>query len=109
MDNPNCPVTEALRVLGLPAGSSLEVVNAAYRKLSIKHHPDKGGDNSVQATLNDAVALLRAELANGTEVIEVPSSSSSQRSSSLETLNSSSSEEEGLKCSKCNYRKDKTY
>ena len=33
-------------ILGIPRGSSIEVARAAYRKLAMLHHPDRGGSES---------------------------------------------------------------
>lgn len=38
------------KVLGLPPGASQDQIKSAYRKLAMKHHPDKGGD---AATFNN--------------------------------------------------------
>lgn len=35
---------DAYTILGIPKGSSLEVIKTAYRKLARRHHPDMGGD-----------------------------------------------------------------
>lgn len=43
------------QALGLPIGEkSLKKVSAAYKKLSIKHHPDKGGNSDVFQKINHA-------------------------------------------------------
>lgn len=34
----------AYKVLGLNEGASLEEIKSAYRRLAMKHHPDRGGD-----------------------------------------------------------------
>lgn len=35
---------DAYSILGIPVGSSLDVIKTAYRKLARQHHPDMGGD-----------------------------------------------------------------
>ena len=41
MQKPN----DSFTVLGLDSNANMEDVKAAYRKLSMQHHPDKGGNN----------------------------------------------------------------
>jgi curved DNA-binding protein CbpA len=40
----NMKATEALKVLGLDHSATKSDIKKAYRKLILKHHPDKGGD-----------------------------------------------------------------
>lgn len=49
-------------VLGLSPGASRDALTERYRELARIHHPDKGGDPSLMASINDAyrVALLEA-------------------------------------------------
>lgn len=52
-------------VLGLqPATSQTRAdIEAAHRKLAMDHHPDRGGDSSRMAEINDAKARALAEIA----------------------------------------------
>ena len=49
---------QALDVLGLEAGVSLEEVRAAYRSLSKRVHPDAGGTDELFRRVNDAYERL---------------------------------------------------
>ena len=43
--------------LGLNETSSLEDIQKAYRKLSLLHHPDKGGDSNEFIAINNAKSI----------------------------------------------------
>ena len=45
-------------VLGVPPDAERSAIQAAYRDLARRHHPDFGGDPAIMAALNDAWALL---------------------------------------------------
>ena len=45
-------------VLGITKSSSPEEIKQAYRKLAMKHHPDKGGDEAEFKKINEAYAVL---------------------------------------------------
>ena len=50
--------------LGLPPSASISEVKAAYRKLALKHHPDKGGDPEEFKRINNAhVAITGSGMA----------------------------------------------
>lgn len=49
---------EALRILGLAPGASLEDVRAAHRRLMKRVHPDLGGSDALAAMINAAKAML---------------------------------------------------
>lgn len=51
-------VGEALEVLGLETGASRDEIEAAYKDLIVKNHPDSGGSNWLAARLNEARAVL---------------------------------------------------
>ncbi len=55
--NPNAAA--ALRTLGLPADADARAVKTRWRKLSLEHHPDRGGDPAQFQRLSEAWAALK--------------------------------------------------
>ncbi len=49
---------EALRILGLDAGADQGAIEAAYRRLMQRAHPDLGGTSGLAAQLNAARETL---------------------------------------------------
>ena len=49
---------EALNILGLEAGASRDEIEAAWRALMAKNHPDKGGSTWIAARINAAREFL---------------------------------------------------
>jgi len=47
-------VAQALEILGLQAGASRSEIDAAYKALMVKNHPDQGGTDWLAARLNEA-------------------------------------------------------
>ena len=52
------PNTQHYNTLGLHPGASQDEVRKAYKKLAMKHHPDKGGDAEVFKKINNAHHIL---------------------------------------------------
>lgn len=52
------PRREALRLLGLQPGATLQAIKRAYRRLAKAHHPDLGGDVEAFHRLDAAYRLL---------------------------------------------------
>jgi len=52
-------VTEALATLGLPSDADARAVKAQWRRLSLEHHPDRGGDAQEYQRLSAAWAVLK--------------------------------------------------
>lgn len=50
--------SEALRLLGLTLGATLDEVRAAHRRKLQEHHPDRGGDPDMAARINQARDVL---------------------------------------------------
>ena len=50
--------TEALDILGLEEGASEDDIEAAYKALIVKNHPDQGGTDWLAARLNEARDIL---------------------------------------------------
>lgn len=50
--------SEAREVLGVDEGASGDEINAAYRQLMAKYHPDKGGNDWMASKLNEARQTL---------------------------------------------------
>ena len=46
------------KVLGVPESSTQDDIKKAYRKLSLKHHPDRGGDAEQFKKINEAYKSL---------------------------------------------------
>ena len=46
------------KVLGVNESSSQDEIKKAYRKLSLKHHPDRGGDSEQFKKINEAYSVL---------------------------------------------------
>ncbi|WP_424934561.1 J domain-containing protein [Amaricoccus macauensis] len=51
---PDMPVEEAYRVLGLEPGADTDEIRAAYHRLIRKVHPDNGGSSALAALINAA-------------------------------------------------------
>lgn len=49
----------AYGVLGILPSAPREVVEAAYRALALKYHPDRGGNAAVMANINRAIDAIR--------------------------------------------------
>lgn len=45
-------------ILGVPRGASDDEIKTAYRKLAMKHHPDRGGDQAEFQKIQEAYATL---------------------------------------------------
>lgn len=50
--------TKLYEVLGVNKGDDAKVIKKAYRKLCLKHHPDKGGDEHTFKEINAAYEIL---------------------------------------------------
>ena len=46
------------KILGVQSNSNPDDIKKAYRKLSLKHHPDRGGDASEFKKINEAYQTL---------------------------------------------------
>ena len=58
---------EDYQLLGIPAHASEQEIKSQHRKLSLLHHPDRGGDNSTMALINAACDRILAYLARKDE------------------------------------------
>ena len=54
--------SEYLNTLGIPGGTELtmSVLSKAYRKLSLKAHPDKGGDPAEYKNIQEALCITKS-------------------------------------------------
>jgi hypothetical protein len=53
-------VTAALETFGLPPDAAAKAVKARWRRLSLDHHPDRGGDPAAFRKFSDAWSVLKA-------------------------------------------------
>jgi curved DNA-binding protein len=51
-------MTDYYRALGIQKGASDDEIKKAYRKLAMKHHPDRGGDQAEFQKIQEAYATL---------------------------------------------------
>ena len=47
------------KILGVTRDASEAEIKKAYKKLALKHHPDKGGDHATFAGINEAYDTLK--------------------------------------------------
>ena len=60
---PNINSDDYYEVLGVSKSADDKAIKKAYRKLAVKHHPDKGGDPELMTRFNNARdALLEPEM-----------------------------------------------
>lgn len=51
--------SEARKILGIDKDADSEAIKKAYRRLAMKHHPDKGGDEKEFKKINEANEVLQ--------------------------------------------------
>jgi DnaJ family protein A protein 2 len=51
-------MSDPFQVLGVKKDADKETIKKAYRKLAMKHHPDKGGDEDKFKNINEAYSIL---------------------------------------------------
>lgn len=54
MDNCDCPYA----ILSVPRNATLGQIKSSYRKLALRHHPDKGGDEAMFKIISAAYEIL---------------------------------------------------
>ncbi len=59
LEQSNYPSQRDYQVLGVSKTTSLEEIKRKRRKLTLKNHPDKGGDAKVMAPINDAYGRIK--------------------------------------------------
>ncbi|SEI66744.1 DnaJ domain-containing protein [Allopseudospirillum japonicum] len=50
---------QALATLGLSTGTPAQEIKKQYRRLAMRHHPDRGGDPGKLQEINEAMAILK--------------------------------------------------
>lgn len=51
-------MSDPYKVLGVKRDANKDTIKKAYRKLAMKHHPDKGGDEDKFKNINEAYSIL---------------------------------------------------
>merc|ERR1711959_319644 len=57
----NVDTTKLYKTLGVEKNASASEIKKAYRKLAVKHHPDKGGDPAIFQDISAAYDILGDE------------------------------------------------
>ena len=70
--------SEAEQILGLSGRYSAAQVKSSYRKMSLKHHPDKGGSTEMMKKVNAAYEMLKKGSSSSSSRNSRPSRSSSE-------------------------------
>jgi len=52
-------ISQAFSILSLPAGSDIKDITRRYRQLSMRHHPDRGGNSDDFQQIQKAMKVLR--------------------------------------------------
>lgn len=65
-------VATALRTLGLEGNPAWKEIRGAHRDAIVRTHPDRGGDASAAAAVNQAYDLLRVATADGAKPLTAP-------------------------------------
>lgn len=53
-------IDDAAKTLGVDTGAARKEIKAAYYKLAHKHHPDKGGDETLFKQIGEAYRIMQA-------------------------------------------------
>lgn len=51
-------MTSLYEILGVPRNAIAAAIKEAYRRLAMKHHPDRGGDRTIFQKIQEAYAVL---------------------------------------------------
>jgi len=60
-------VSDAEKIMGISSGADADEIKRRYRKLSLKNHPDRGGDERTMALINEAYETLDDSSRNQSE------------------------------------------
>ncbi|THC90723.1 hypothetical protein EYZ11_009811 [Aspergillus tanneri] len=60
---PKRPISDCYEILGIATDATLKDINSAYKRLALKHHPDKARGNEASSDefrkIQEAVEILR--------------------------------------------------
>ena len=76
--------SEAEQILGLSGRYSASEVKSSYRKMSLKHHPDKGGSTEMMKKVNVAYEILKKGSSSRSSLRKDPSVNMAERTEQVE-------------------------
>ena len=76
--------SEAEQILGLSGRYSAAEVKSSYRKMSLKHHPDKGGSTEMMKKVNAAYEMLKKGSSSRSSLRKDPSVNMGERTEQVE-------------------------